>query len=223
MHDMIDLSRTELLIFDLDGTLVNSQFDLQDAVNYALKKLERPLVSEDQITSMLGGGIRQLMALSLGEADEETLRLALSLFQEYYSRHFADKTRPYHGVGKALASLKGYKKAVLSNKLHLYTTGIIKKSGLYEQFDLVLGAQPDVYPLKPHPGGIAYILRELKAFPERAMMIGDSTHDMEAAQALGLKTCAVTYGYRPAEMLRQMQPDLMIDSMAELPKLLKGG
>lgn len=220
---MPTFSGLELLIFDLDGTLVNSQFDLQDAVNDALQKLNREPIHSSQITGMLGGGIRQLIELSLGlSANEETRRLAMAYFKDYYSRHFADKTRPYPGVRETLEALSSYKKAVLSNKVHAYTTGIIRKNGLEPYFELVLGAQPDLYGLKPDPGGLAYILDNLDIAPEKAMMVGDSTHDIEAAQALGLKTCAVTYGYRSAELLQKAGPDLMIDEMSQLADALRG-
>ncbi len=213
-------SHIKLIVFDLDGTLVNSQFDLLDALNYALKELDRPLISPEQIPSMLGGGIRELISKALGKKSKQKFDEALSLFQRHYSRHAADKTKPYSGVPETLEVLRSYRKAVLSNKAHPFTLQIIQKTGLEKHFDLVLGAQTDKYALKPSPEGLQYILRKLGIPPQHALMVGDSTHDIKAAQSLGMKVCAVTYGYRPAELLEKAKPDALIDRIQNLAELL---
>ncbi|MCB0549409.1 MAG: HAD-IA family hydrolase [Phaeodactylibacter sp.] len=209
-----------LLIFDLDGTLVDSRFDLGDAVNYALEKLGKPLLHYDELPPLLGSGLSYLLQKATGEVTPGTLQRARQLFDHYYGSHHADKTRCYPGVQETLAALPHLKKAVYSNKAQGFTEAIIRELGLAPYFDKVQGAQPEKYPLKPDPAGVKAILKSLDIGPEKAMMIGDSTHDLEAGKAAGLYTCAVTYGYRPADVLLKMRPDYVIGSFAELLEFL---
>ena len=216
------MNNIKLLIFDLDGTLVDSRFDLADAVNYALKKLKKPQLTYGEIPPLLGSGLGYLLQKATGEEEPAVLQHARQLFDEYYSHHYADKTRRYPGVKETLAALGHLKKAVYSNKAQAFTAAIINELQLAPYFDQVLGAQPGLYALKPDPAGIRLILSELHVRPENALMVGDSTHDIEAAKAAGLHSCAVTYGYRPAELLAEMKPDFMIAHFSDLLKLLVG-
>ena len=208
-----------LIIFDLDGTLVDSRFDLADAVNHALENMGKPRLSYEELPPLLGSGLSYLLEKATRETDPSVLRRVRHLFDEYYSRHYADKTRCYPGVRDTLAALPHLRKAVYSNKAQDFTAAIIRELGLAPYFDKVMGAQPDKYPLKPSPAGIRIILEELGIPPESALIVGDSTHDIEAGKAAGLRTCAVTYGYRPAEVLKEAGPDFMIGAFSELLRL----
>ena len=213
------MNNIKLLIFDLDGTLVDSRFDLADAVNYALKKLKKPQLTYGEIPPLLGSGLGYLLQKATGEEEPAVLQHARQLFDEYYSHHYADKTRRYPGVKETLAALGHLKKAVYSNKAQAFTEAIVRELGLAPYFDAVMGAQPDRHPLKPDPAGIRIILGQLSIPASQSLMVGDSTHDMEAGKAAGMLTCAVTYGYRPAEVLKKMSPDLMIEAFPDLMKL----
>lgn len=213
------MNHIQLIIFDLDGTLIDSRFDLGDAVNYALEKLGKPKLTYEELPPLLGSGLSYLLQKATQEEDPAILQHARRLFDEYYSQHHADKTRCYPGVKETLAALPHLRKAVYSNKAQEFTEAIIRKLGLAPYFDKVMGAQPERYPLKPDPAGIRIILEELGTPPESALMAGDSTHDMEAGKAAGLQTCAVTYGYRPAEVLQKAGPDYMIRSFSGLLEL----
>ena len=210
------LKNIELIIFDLDGTLADSKYDLADAVNYALENMGRPLVDLSQIPSMLGSGIRKLLELALGGFTEKELAEARQLFDLYYGKNYTNKTTAYPGVVETLEFFNHKKKAVYSNKIHAYTVEIISSLGLSKHFDLVMGARPGMYEKKPSPEGVEYILNKLKTPPENAIMVGDSTHDMHAAHAAGVATCAVTYGYRPVSILEKTGPDFVIGRMGEL-------
>lgn len=213
----------ELIIFDLDGTLVDSRFDLCDGVNYALEKLGLARrISYEEVTPMLGSGLGYLLQVATGTTDNGLLGQARLHFDDYYGRYYAHKTRPYPGVVETLAALSHLKKAVFSNKAQAFTAGIIRELQLEPFFDQVLGAQPERYALKPDPAGIRLLLSELQARPENALMVGDSTHDLEAAQAAGIRCCAATYGYRPAEVLAEKKPDFMIGHFNELQRLITG-
>ncbi len=209
----------ELYIFDLDGTLVNSQYDLCDAVNHALSQLGRPLIDISQMPALLGEGITRLLERVLCTDDPQLVAQSRRHFDAYYHKHYTRKTRPYEGVVEVLEALSWAHKAVCSNKHHDFTKGIIKALGLAPYFDIVLGAQPERYRLKPAPDAIKLILEQLNVSPQHAIIIGDSTHDIEAGHAAGIHTCAVTYGYRPAKLLRQAGADWVIDDLREVLQL----
>jgi len=206
----------ELIIFDLDGTLVNSQYDLCDAVNFALKKMKKPLIKYEQVPEMVGSGIRKLLELALREFNEKELKEARQYFDTFYSKNYTNKTEYYEGVPEVLEYFKNKKKAVYSNKIHKYTVEIIQHFGFTPYFDLVLGAAPNLYKEKPSPEGIQFILEKLSVKPENTIMVGDSTHDIHAAQAAGIQSCAVSYGYRSKTILKKANPDFIIDTLKEL-------
>ena len=213
----------DLLICDLDGTLVDSKYDLMAALNYALAQLGRPPVIAADIPPLLGSGLAYLIKSVVITDDPEELALARRFFDAYYNKHLADLTRCYPGVRETLAALPGIKKAVYSNKSQPFTEAVIEAVGLKPYFNVILGAQPEIMPLKPDPAGIRHILSTLQVTPDRALMVGDSTHDIEAAHAAGVRACAVTYGYRPAEVLRAHEPEYVIDGFGELMGILGEG
>lgn len=217
----MDTSTLKLIIFDLDGTLVNSVPDLTDAINHVLSLTDDRRFSTDDVQKMVGSGMRVLVeeaAAKVGYAG--SVDQLLVDFKEQYNKTMIVKTRPYTEVAETLAKLSGYRKAVLSNKLDAFTKEVVKGVGLEENFELVLGANTDLYKSKPSSEGIEYILNTLKVDPAHAMIIGDSTHDIHAGKHAGIGTCAVTYGYRNADLLKQENPDFMIDKMSELLKVL---
>ena len=211
------LMSLQLLIFDLDGTLIDSRFDLADAVNHAMKKLDKPAISYEQLPGLLGSGLNYLLETAASSSDKSVLQTARKHFDEYYEAHYVHKTRPYPGVQSTLSELsKKLQLAVYSNKLQYFTTKVVEGLDLAPFFDIIQGAAPERYPLKPHPAGIQRIIKQLGISATNTMMIGDSTHDIEAGKAAGVKTCAVTYGYRQKEILKATAPDNMISRFEEL-------
>ena len=214
--------KIELIIFDLDGTIVNSIFDISDGVNYVLTKMNRDNVSVSEVQGMIGSGVKKLIELALNDiSDEYILAESLDLFQEYYSQNLITKTRPYDGVIKTLEQLSNFRKAIYSNKPQDLTDKVIEGLGLNSYFDMVQGADISKYKTKPSPEGIHYILRELNIKPENAIIVGDSTHDILAGKRAGVRTCAVTYGYREKKILANESPDYLIHKLPELLSILK--
>ena len=214
--------KIELIIFDLDGTIVNSIFDISDGVNYVLTKMNRDNVSVSEVQGMIGSGVKKLIELALNDiSDEYILAESLDLFQEYYSQNLITKTRPYDGVIKTLEQLSNFRKAIYSNKPQDLTYKVIEGLGLNSYFDMVQGADISKYKTKPSPEGIHYILRELNIKPENAIIVGDSTHDILAGKRAGVRTCAVTYGYREKKILANESPDYLIHKLPELLSILK--
>ena len=142
------------------------------------------------------------------------------VFNEFYEKNHAVKTDYYPGVRETLGKLKSKTMAVLSNKPHRFTEGIMAKLDHEGYFDLVQGAKPEIYALKPSPEGLRKILQKLNIAATKALMVGDSTHDIMAAKSIGMRTCAVTYGYRSKEVLAGEEPDIMVDSFAELAEVI---
>jgi phosphoglycolate phosphatase len=217
---MEQISGIELLVFDLDGTLVNSQYDLGDAVNFALFSMAMPQLAYEEIPPMLGGGVRRLLAAAVGTSRDEEINKALVYFNEFYEKNHAVKTDYYPGVRATLAKFQNRTMAVLSNKPHRFTKAIVQKLDEEKYFDLVLGAQPELYGLKPSPEGLAKILQKLNIAASKTLVIGDSTHDIQVGKSLGSRTCAVTYGYRSREVLAAENPDVMIDSITALKEVV---
>lgn len=209
-----------LLIFDLDGTLVDTRLDLATAVNHALQQLGRPPLPLAVLTGFVGDGARTLVARALGNPEINDLETALRFFRAYYAEHLADHSRLYDGVLETLQHFRHKKKALLSNKPQEFTEPLLARLDLSKFFDVIVGARPDLK-LKPDPQPVHFILDQLGIPATGALIIGDGENDVLAGKAAGITTCAVTYGIRPAEKLLPLQPDFVIHNFSELKALMQ--
>jgi phosphoglycolate phosphatase len=213
----------KLVIFDLDGTLVNTIADLADSVNYALQTLGYPAQPYEKFPYFVGNGIYKLIerALPPESRDEQTIRAVKAVFMDYYMLHNTDKSTVYDGVGKLLRALagKGVALAVASNKVHEATVAMIARLFPGIGFACVLG-QRDGVPTKPNPAIVAEILQTASATPSETLYVGDSGVDMQTAHNAGITAVGVTWGLRPVEELRQNAADIIIDSPMELLEYL---
>ncbi len=208
----------KLIIFDLDGTLVDSSGDIADAINHAVGPYNVPQVTVRETISLVGEGISRLMEKIIEKKGLNADRDSLSRrFLEYYSAHLVDKTTVYPGVKETMEKLNGYKKAVISNKRQALSANILDALGLSAYLDIIVGS--DTTPeRKPSPAPVRYVLANLDIKPESAVIVGDSNYDIEAGRAAGIRTVAVTYGYRPLDILRGA--DFIINRMDELLGIL---
>lgn len=213
----------KLVIFDLDGTLVNTIADLADSVNYALQTLGYPAQPYEKFPYFVGNGIYKLIerALPPESRDEQTIRSVKAVFMDYYMLHNTDKSTVYDGVGELLRALagKGVALAVASNKVHEATVAMIARLFPGIGFACVLG-QRDGVPTKPNPAIVAEILQTASATPSETLYVGDSGVDMQTAHNAGITAVGVTWGLRPVEELRQNAADIIIDSPMELLEYL---
>lgn len=209
-----------LLIFDLDGTLVDTRLDLATAVNHALQQLGRPPLPLAVLTGFVGDGARTLVARALGNPEINDLETALRFFRAYYAEHLVDHSRLYDGVLETLQHFRHKKKALLSNKPQEFTEPLLARLDLSKFFDVIVGARPDLK-LKPDPQPVHFILDQLGIAAAGALIIGDGENDVLAGKAAGITTCAVTYGIRPAEKLLPLQPDFVIHNFSELKALMQ--
>lgn len=217
----MSLYHIKLIIFDLDGTLVNSQFDITDGINQTLMSFKRKPLSVNAVQSLIGGGVEKLVKSAFSDvSDQVMLDEALKIFNKYYHNNLTTKTGPYKGVLEVLKHFSILKKAVYSNKPHDLTVQIINQLNLNSFFSHVQGSNNIKYKPKPSSEGIEFILEKLKVKPEHTIIVGDSTHDIHAGQKAGIQTCAVTYGYRTENVLAKENPDFIIHKLPELIKLI---
>ncbi len=210
-----------LLVFDLDGTLVDSIRDLTTAINATLGILApgTPAIPVEVVRSFVGDGARLLLRRSLEHARlPQTVDEALPVYLECYSRCLLDTTRLFPGVREALDLLRGRTLAVLTNKPGDFSRTILAGLGVADRFARIWGAG-DVPGHKPEPTGLMRLLAELETAPREAMMVGDSAVDVKTGRAAGVRTVGVTWGLRPQD-LQLDAPDLLIDDLRELPALL---
>lgn len=212
------------VIFDLDGTLLNSIGDLAAAANYVCRQNRWPEHTEEEIMGMVGHGIPNLVR-QFSPADARSTLMVLnttSQFNQYYGCHNMELTRPYEGMAELLQQLKaaGAQLAVCSNKADNFSRAIVEHyyPGV---FDLVRGNLNGM-PIKPDPTVVREIMRDLDASYLSAMMVGDSSVDIQTGHNAGIKACGVTWGFRSRENLVEAAADAIADTPAELGKLLLG-
>jgi phosphoglycolate phosphatase len=207
----------DLLIFDLDGTLIDSRLDLANAVNATLSHMGMSPLANERVYTYVGNGAPVLIRRALGErASEPEFARALEFFLAYYGDHDLDHTTLYPGVREALDRLRdaGKRMAVLTNKPVRMTRSIVDGLGIRGHFFQVYGGN-SFEQKKPHPMGVEALMREAGVERAATMMVGDSSVDVLTARNAGIFCCGVTYGFQP-ETLADPAPDLLVDRMEQV-------
>ena len=207
----------ELLIFDLDGTLIESKWDIATSVNLTLAELELPQRPLEEIFGFVGDGVKQLLRLSVGESSRVTFEEALRVFRGQYLAHCLDRTTFYPGIGEMLTHFAGKRKAVATNKAIEYTNVILQGLGAHH-FQYVVGGDHG-FGLKPEPGMLLQVMKELQVLPEHTVLIGDSTNDINGGHNAGIRVCAVGYGMGNRAKMEACQPDWFIERPEQLMEL----
>lgn len=207
----------DLVVFDLDGTVLNTLDDLADACNAALSEAGFPTRDRDDVRRFIGNGVANLMRRACPEGtDEATVARALERFKALYMAHINDRTLPYPGIVELLKALKakGIRTAVNSNKLDAATQRLIR-AHFGTLIDVVLGERADI-PKKPAPDGAFYIMKTLGVSPDRAIYVGDGDADIRTAQNAGIDGAWVSWGYRRREELEGLQITRAFGTVAAL-------
>ncbi|MGC2528819.1 MAG: HAD-IA family hydrolase [Candidatus Acidiferrum sp.] len=217
-----NLSSVRALIFDLDGTLIDSKKDLIHSVNAMLRELGRRELAEETISGYIGHGAPRLVARALGEScSEEERQRALEFFLRYYETHKMDTTRAYPEVAETLEKLRDMPMAVLTNKPVRISVRILDAMGLSKYFRAIYGGN-SFETKKPDPLGAKTILRELRAEAREALLVGDSEVDVQTARNVGMLAAAVNYGFGVHDR-GAFPADIYLNSFSELASLLDGG
>jgi len=218
---LIQPGSIDLLIFDLDGTLIDSKEDLANAVNAARRRMALAPLPNELVYSYVGNGAPTLIRRAMGpEATEADVQTALEYFMAYYKEHMLDCTTLYPGVREALDTLRdsGMKMSVLTNKPVRFSQLLVERLGLGEHFFRVYGGN-SFEEKKPDPEGVYKLLEESGVPAGRAMMVGDSDVDIRTARNAGILACGVTYGFQP-ETLDEVPPDIRLGDLRQLAAML---
>ena len=209
------------VLFDLDGTLIDSRRDIAASANAVRGRYGFPSLPEETVGSYVGLGIMFLLEKTLETRDAARLKEAHQFFKGHYRDHCVDHTRTFEGALDLLEDLRkrGIRMGVVSNKPQEFTDLILAKLGLAPYFGAVLGPEATVNK-KPHPEPLLTALHKLGAGPSEAVMIGDSTVDIEAARAARMPVGVVTHGYGTRDILNAADPDWLADSLKEFIELL---
>ena len=220
----IPLDKIKLVIFDLDGTLIDSEYDLAAAVNAMLRQYGRNELPIEVIKTYIGDGAPMLVRRALGDPkDEAFLQQAVLFFLNYYREHKLDSTYAYEGIAPLLKQISAFngtrrKLAVLTNKPIRPARDILAGLGLAERFFQIYGGN-SFETKKPDPLGARTIMQDAGAKPEESVMVGDSEVDILTARNAGMWSIGVNYGFAP-HSLERVHPDILVDTPAELGRAL---
>lgn len=220
------LKRPEMVLIDVDGTLVDSVPDLAFCVDEMLKQLDMPVRGEASVRHWVGNGVERLVKRGLlndlnGEPDEGLYNKALPIFRALYAENTSKRSCLYDGVSEALdyLSTTGVKIGCVTNKASEFTLPLLKDLGISDYFTTVLCGDM-VEHKKPHPQPLLLSAEKLGVSAENSLMIGDSMSDVKAARAAGFPIVCMSYGYNHGEDIRDYNPDAVIDSMAEIKNIV---
>ncbi|MEK6742692.1 MAG: HAD-IA family hydrolase [Nitrospirota bacterium] len=208
-----------LIIFDLDGTLVNTLEDIAHSVNFTLGRLGRPLLHLDTVRQYVGDGLEKLLSRAL-DGHTEHLKEAKAIYTDHQRRYLVVNSRLYPGVVETLEHFRSLSLAVVTNKTLEFSEPLLVQLGIRHYFKMIVGADSGL-PLKPAPDAFLSIIKDLRVPRERAVVVGDGTTDVLAGKAARITTCSVTYGFRSEAELRRAGPDHVIHEIAELKHLFR--
>ncbi|MBR2488845.1 MAG: HAD family hydrolase [Clostridia bacterium] len=212
------------VLFDLDGTLVNSLCDLATSCNFALESFGFPTHETEKYKYFVGNGMPSLIERILPEdkRDSDTHKKVFDVFYNHYSQHFADKTAPYEGICELLCGLKqkGLKIGIISNKKHEMTLEVVNKLFDVSVFDVIYGKM-EGYPVKPDVKLTFKLMEELGVKPDECVLAGDSGMDMAASVNAGCKGIGVLWGFRGKEELLENGADYIVEKPCEILKIIE--
>jgi phosphoglycolate phosphatase len=209
----------QLLVFDFDGTLVDTKKDIADSVNRTLQELELPTLDRETLYTLIGKGVNHLMTQTLKQVGFDDLPRAIDVFMRHYEAHLMDQTNLFPNCRETLDHFSQKENTILSNKPTRFITRILDALDWRAPFSTIIGSDL-MAENKPDPGGLHHILEQHGVRPEEALMIGDSLVDIATGKRAGVRTCGVTYGHAGRESLATAQPDWIIDDLSELKQLV---
>jgi phosphoglycolate phosphatase len=213
------MQKVDLLVFDLDGTLVRSGDDLAASVNYTLKTLGLPILAQETVRGFVGDGVETLMKKALGPDALEHFDHAMDLFSAYYAEHLLDRTTLYPDVPSVLDYFEKKKKVIVTNKLLGFTLQITKGLGIADRFREIIGEDSTPFK-KPDPRLLQLVMAKWGGTPERTVVIGDGVNDILLGRNAGALSCAFLNGITGRDKLLALAPDLTCETLSDLKTLL---
>lgn len=210
----------KLILYDLDGTLADTRQDIIIAVRHALKELNGPQLTDDEIKACVGTGLHELIKQVFRTQDEALADRGAKSYREYYKKHMLDHTRLYSGAKEFLEYFKARKQAVITNKPNPFSTQILEALGVGYYFIAVLAGDRGL-PFKPDPAAIHHLMEETDSTEAEVLFVGDSPVDIEAARNAGVEVVVLPHGFAPEKILREAKPDFLVQDFAELLQLAK--
>ncbi len=215
----------ELVLFDLDGTLIDSVPDLAYSVDRALQELDLPMQGEDKIRSWVGKGAEKLVKAALtddmdGEPDEALFQKMFDLFSDFYMQNTSKRSSYYPGVREGMDHMlaHGCKLGCVTNKRGRFTEPVLESLGMLDDFSIVISGDT-LLKKKPDPDQILHAMETLGTTTEKTLMVGDSVNDLHAARAANVPILCVTYGYNHGNNIADSNPDFLVDSLSEMIEL----
>lgn len=209
------------VVFDLDGTLIDSRADIAAAANYALGVHGREPLDEAVVASFVGDGARWLVARAMGLSfDDPSVDPVLETFVEYYTDHAADRTTLMPGAAEALDALSDMPLAVCTNKPRAATGAVLRSLGIEHAFSVIV-AGGDLPFKKPDPEPLLFIAERLEVAPESLIIVGDGVQDVQSARAIGARSIAVTGGFGSRAALEEAKPSALVDSLLEVVDVVR--
>ena len=213
------MKEVDLIIFDLDGTLVDSCESIASAVNDMLRKLNLREKTKEEIRSYIGTGVIELIKKSLGDDHADLLDKGFSIFDEYYKNHPAENSKLYPGVKDILEYFKNKIKLIITNRNIESAKIVLKEFGIYDYFKSITGGD-DPSCAKPNSCPLDNAISKLDINKDRVIIVGDMDIDVLAGKAAGIATCAVTYGIGKKEDIVKINPDYLIDNISKLKEIV---
>ncbi len=205
----------QLIIYDLDGTLVDTLEDITCAANHMLRMLQTPGVLAREVRGYIGCGVQELVKRCVKTEDPKRIEYGVSVYRAYYARHMLDQSRLYPGAQAVLDYFKARRQAVITNKPNPFSREILTALGVADYFFEII-AGDSAYPKKPDPAAALAIMQQAGSHPEETLLIGDSPIDIETGRRAGVATVGILHGFSDKDELLAAAPDLLVRDFAEL-------
>lgn len=211
----------QLIIYDLDGTLVDTREDIARSANYMLSRMELPPISKEEVARYVGRGLFQLIQSCLKTEDAKRIEKGAKIYRAFYAEHMLDHSVLYPGARETLEYFKGRKQGVLTNKPNPFSENLLKALGVGDYFEMIVAGDSE-YPKKPSPSAVHAMMHRWKIAPEETLFIGDSLVDIETARNAGVEIAVVSHGFSSAEELQSASPKILVNGFTELLEKIKG-
>jgi phosphoglycolate phosphatase len=212
------MKKVSLIVYDFDGTLVDTLDDIALSVNLTLRELGHSLLDKEAVKTCVGNGVFMLMTRALNGSGEENIDHAVRLFRKHYADHLMDNSEFYPQCRETIEFFSDRKQAICSNKPEDFVRKILAGLDCLDPFSSIIGGD-SFKTRKPDPEGLNHLLSRHSLSPDEVVMVGDSTVDIETGKNANVRTCAVTYGMGDLQEIKALKPNWTIDNFSELKQL----